>query len=178
MRNTIAVLIVAALSLNAMAATENAATQSQIKVSWQAPEKFSDIRPASDTKKRFQEKVIRAFDKMWGEFAQDLPAGYQLNIVMTDLDLAGDVNPMYRANHTDIRVIKDIYIPRVKLDFVLTGPMQQEIAKGTDVKIQDMGFMNHAAMNTMSREFHYEHEMLKKWFKKTILSQIPAQAVK
>jgi hypothetical protein len=178
MRNTIAVLIVAALSLNAMAATENAATQNPIKVSWQAPEKFTDIRPASESKKRFQEKVMTAFDKMWADFATDLPEGYQIEIVMTDVDLAGDVNPMYRANHVDIRVIKDIYMPRVKLNYVLTGPQQQEIARATDVKIQDMGFMNSSAIGALNREFHYEHEMLKKWFKKTILSQIPAESVK
>lgn len=175
MRNTIAVLIAAALSFQVMATT-GAATQSQIKVSWQTPEKFTDIRPSSESKKRYQQKVITAFDNMWIKFAEDLPAGYQLSVVMTDVDLAGDVNPMYRANHTDIRVIKDIYMPRVKLDYVLTGPQQQEIARASDVKIQDMGFMNSSAIGAMNREFHYEHEMLKKWFKKEILSKVPATA--
>lgn len=175
MRNTIAVLIAAALSFQAMATT-GATTQSQIKVSWQAPEKFTDIRPSSESKKRYQQKVITAFDKMWGKFAEDLPAGYHLNIVMTDIDLAGDVNPMYRANHTDIRVIKDIYMPRVKLDYVLTGPQQQEIARASEVKIYDMGFMNASAIGAINSEFHYEHEMLKKWFKKEILTKVAATA--
>lgn len=176
MRTTIAVLIAAALSFNAMAATEKAATQSRIKVSWQAPEKFTDIRPASESKKRFQEKVIAAFDKMWAEFAEDLPAGYQLDIVMTDIDLAGDVNPMYRANHVDIRVIKEIYMPRVKLNYVLTGPQQQIIASATDVKIHDMGFMSSSTIGALNREFHYEQTMLEKWFKKHILSQVTGPA--
>lgn len=176
MRNTIAVLIAAALSFQAMATT-GVTTQSQIKVSWQTPEKFTDIRPSSESKKRYQQKVLTAFDNMWSKFAEDLPTGYQLSIVMTDVDLAGDVNPMYRANHSDIRVIKDIYIPRVKLDYVLTGPQQQEIARGTDVKIQDMGFMNSSTIGSINREFHYEHEMLKKWFKKEILSKVPVAAV-
>lgn len=173
MRNTIVVLIAAALSFQAMATT-GATTQSQITVSWQAPEKFTDIRPASESKKRYQQKVISAFDKMWAKFAEDLPPGYQLSVVMTDVDLAGDVNPMYRANHTDIRVIKDIYMPRVKLDYVLTGPQQQEIARASEVKIYDMAFMNSSAIGTLDREFQYEHKMLKKWFTKEILSKVPA----
>lgn len=172
MRNIMTLIVFAASSLFAHAATEP--TESHpVKIEWQQPEKFTDIRPATESKKRYQERVINAFNKIWLDISKDLPAGYQLSITMKDLDLAGDVNPMYRMNQTDVRVVKDIYFPRVKLDYVLTGPQQQEIARGTDVKIQDMSFMSSTGISSMNREFHYEHTMLKRWFEKEIQPKLP-----
>lgn len=174
-----AVLCAMVLSLQLHAATaEKTETTSAVKVTWLNPEKFSDIRPASGTRKVYQERVMKAFDKMLGELAEKLPAGYSMEINVKDLDLAGDVNPMYRLDNTDIRVIKEIYFPRMKFDYVLFDQNKQPIQQESDVKIKDMGFMTSSHIGYQSREFAYEREMLKKWFNKVIVPQTVAVSEK
>ncbi len=169
------ILCAATLSFQVHAATaEKTEGTSAVKVNWLNPEKFSDIRPATGTRKVYQERVMKAFDKIIGELAEKLPAGYSMEINVKDLDLAGDVNPMYRLDNTDIRVIKEIYFPRMKFDYVLFDQNKQQILKESDVKIKDMGFMTSSHIGYQSREFAYEREMLKKWFNKVIVPQTVA----
>ena len=144
-----------------------------VKVAWQNPEKYTDIRPANGTKMAYQKRVISAFDKIWADFATKLPAGYSLQVTIKDLDLAGDVNPMFRINHNDIRVIKDIYFPRMNIDFVVLDENKQPVVAGQDVKIKDMGFMMSKPSGLSHTEFAYEAEMLKKWFKRTVEPKLP-----
>lgn len=177
MRNKLLVLTGAILVSFAASASGVA----EVKVGWQNPEKFTDIRPASGSKKAYQQRVITEFDKMWSEFAKQLPPGYKFDVVITDLDLAGDVEPMYSgygAGRTmdDIRVVKDIYFPKIKLDYVLYDANNVEVAKATGVKIKDMGFMHSGSLGYASREFGYEKQMLEKWFTKEILPKVQMTA--
>ena len=146
-------------------------TSSQVKISWQNPEKYADIRPANESKKSYQAQVINSFDKIWTKLAEKLPAGYYLELTITDLDLAGDVNPMYRLANNDVRVIKDIYFPRMQLNYILYNADKQIVGQANDVKIKDMGFMTSGSATFTSREFAYESEMIKKWFNKEILTK-------
>jgi hypothetical protein len=176
-----AVLCAAALSFQLHATTsEKAEPISAIKVNWINPEKFSDIRPATGTRKSYQERVIKGLDNIWADLATKLPPGYSMEISIKDVDLAGDVNPMYRVNNTEIRVIKDIYFPRMTLDYVLLDANKQPVKQETDVKIKDMGFMTSSKMNHKHKyqEFTYEYAMLKRWFDKVIVPQTAVTASK
>ena len=180
MRNSL-ILISSALLFAAGAFASTGAAE--IKVSWQNPEKFTDIRPGSGTKKAYQQRVITAFDKIWADFSAKLPAGYKLEVVVTDLDLAGDVEPLYngvgaKRSINDIRVVKDIYFPKMALDYVLYDQNNTEIGRATSVKIKDMGFMNSASVGQNHREFAYEQHMLEKWFNKELMPQITAVEAK
>ena len=171
------ILISSALLLAAGAFASTGAAE--IKVSWQNPEKFTDIRPGSGTKKAYQQRVITAFDKIWADFSGKLPAGYKLEVVVTDLDLAGDVEPLYngvgaKRSINDIRVVKDIFFPKMAFDYVLYDQNNTEIGRAANVKIKDMGFMNSGSVGQNHREFAYEQHMLEKWFNKELMPQITA----
>ncbi len=169
----ITILCAVAVSCQLHAATvDKSAATPAVKVTWFNPEKYSDIRPASGTRKAYQERVTNAFDKIFVELAEKLPAGFRLEIRVTDIDLAGDVSPMYRLNNSDIRVVKDIYFPRMNFDFVLYDQNKQQVLQESDVKIKDMGFMMSSHLGSQSSEFGYEREMLKKWFNKVIVPQL------
>jgi hypothetical protein len=164
MRTLLPLMFGVLLSTNALA-TQQEAT---VKVNWQNPEKYSDIRPSSGSKKAYQKRVISAFDKIWADFAKKLPVGHSLVVTVKDLDLAGDVNPMYRIDHSDIRVIKEIYFPRMTFDYQLLDSAGQVVAAEQDVKVKDMGFMHSSPIGLGSSEFVYEKQMLKHWFQKTL----------
>lgn len=162
MRNLVPFMLAAFISTSALASEPVTA----VKVNWQNPEKYTDIRPSSGTKKSYQKRVIIAFDRIWSDFAEKLPAGHTLFVTVKDLDLAGDVNPMYRIEHSDIRVIKEIYFPRMTFDYQLLDSAGQVLAAEQDVKVKDMGFMNSSPIGLGNGEFVYEKQMLKNWFQK------------
>lgn len=167
MRTLLPLMLSVVLSANALAAQQEAT----VKVNWQNPEKYTDIRPSSGSKKVYQKRVISAFDKIWADLSKKLPAGHSLVITVKDLDLAGDVNPMYRIDHNDIRVIKEIYFPRMTFDYQLLDSTGQVVMAEQDVKIKDMGFMHSSPIGLGNSEFVYEKQMLKNWFQKTLAAK-------
>jgi hypothetical protein len=137
----------------------------EAKVTWQAPEKYSDIRPGNDTRDAFQARVFKELEVVFTDLAKQLPDAYQLEITVTDLDLAGDVNGMYGDRFRDIRVIKELYWPRMSLSYALKNPDNALIASGKD-DIKDMNFMSRISIPSGNTNFIYEETMLRDWFAK------------
>ena len=135
------------------------------KVSWQEPEKFTDIRPSNETRAGFQERVFKDFDQFFADLAKKLPDGYQLDVTVTDLDLAGDVNGLYSKMGRDIRVIKEIYWPRMSFSYTLKNSQNELVASGKE-QLKDMSFMSRASLASGRTSFDYEEKMLEDWFKK------------
>ena len=42
--------------------TVGTAQAGEVSVQWQQPEKFTDIRPANDTRKAYRERILKKFD--------------------------------------------------------------------------------------------------------------------
>lgn len=145
--------------------------ESPIKVEWLQPEKYSDIRPANEPKGSYRRHVLASFDKFWQKMSARLPQGYNVKLTMKDVDLAGDVNPLYRLDNREIRVIKEIYFPRITLDYQVLDANNQVVLEGKDVKIKDMNFMNTTGLRYSSQEFGHEKAMLDKWFTATVLAK-------
>ena len=161
----LAILGCAMLSFTLAAQT----SESAIKVEWFQPEKYSDIRPSNESKAMYRKHVMESFNKFWLKLSEKLPKGYQLALTIKDVDLAGDVNPLYRVDNRDIRVIKDMYFPKITLDYQLKDASGAVIDTAKDVKIKDMNFMSSVGLRYSSQEFGHEKNMLEKWFTKTIL---------
>lgn len=150
--------------------------ESAIKVEWVQPEKYTDIRPSNESKAMYRKHVIESFDKFWTKLSEKLPQGYKLALTIKDVDLAGDVNPLYRVDNRDIRVIKDMYFPKITLDYQLQDAAGAVVASEQNVKIKDMNFMSSVGLRFSSQEFGHEKNMLEKWFTKTILAKTSAGA--
>ena len=150
--------------------------ESTIKVEWVQPEKYTDIRPSNESKALYRKHVIESFDKFWTKLSEKLPQGYKLALTIKDVDLAGDVNPLYRVDNRDIRVIKDMYFPKITLDYQLQDAAGAVVASEQNVKIKDMNFMSSVGLRFSSQEFGHEKNMLEKWFTKTILAKTSAGA--
>lgn len=164
------IICLAAVSFTLSAQT----TESAIKVEWLQPEKYTDVRPSNESKAMYRKHVIESFNKLWNKLGEKLPAGYKLALTIKDVDLAGDVNPLYRVDNRDIRVIKDMYFPKFTLDYQLTDSAGAVVVAEKDVKIKDMNFMSSTGLRFSSQEFGHEKNMLEKWFAKTILVKTPA----
>ncbi|MEO3679257.1 DUF3016 domain-containing protein [Rheinheimera fenheensis] len=147
------------------------AQAAEVKVEWQEPEKFTDIRPANDSRKAYRERVLKKFDGFFQDMAAKLPEGYQWQVTVTDIDLAGDVDYFIGGAGNAIRVIKDIYSPAIKFSQVLRDKHGEEVFS-SDEKLRDMGFMQSLRTPNNNEEFRYEKQMLDDWFNKTLQPKV------
>lgn len=137
----------------------------EAKVTWQEPEKFTDIRPGNETREGFQDRVFKEFALMFSDLAKKLPDGYQLDITVTDLDLAGEVNAAHAMRARDIRIIKELYWPRITFSYTLKDASNVLVASGKE-ELKDMNFMSRVGIQTGNSSFNYEETMIRDWFNK------------
>jgi hypothetical protein len=136
----------------------------EAKVTWLEPEKYTDIRASNELGDGFKERVFTEFNAMFSKLAKKLPAGYQMEVTVTDLDLAGDVNGMYNRLGRDIRVIKELYWPRMSFSYILKNEKNELVASAKE-DIKDMNFMTSIGIRSSGNSFDYEEKMLNDWFK-------------
>ena len=74
------------------------------KVTWQEPDKYTDICEGNETRDAFRQTLFRDFEMLFTDLAKLLPDGYLFDVTVTDVDLAGEVNLMHSFTWHDIRV--------------------------------------------------------------------------
>lgn len=141
-----------------------AAYAGEAKVTWQEPDKYTDIREGNELLDRFREQLFKEFELMLADLAKQLPDDCLFEVTVTDVDLAGEVNGMHAGAWQNIRIIKDIYWPRMSFTYTLKHTTQGLLASGQE-DIKDLGFLSGGRSSAMTR-FGYEEKMLQSWFKK------------
>jgi hypothetical protein len=142
---------------------------SRLTIEFIEPEKFTDIRPSNESRKKFREHVLSSMEKYFDELTDTLPNGQTLDVTVTDIDLAGDTRSPrvpIGSQMFDVRVIEDIYFPRIKFSYTLKNDAG-EVLKSEDVDLKDMNFLNRTGRFTNRDAFKYERVMIEGWFKDT-----------
>lgn len=144
-----------------------------IQVKWGDYKAFTDVKSVNESRKRFAERTFAELERYIVKLASDLPKGHQLNIEVTNLDLAGRVLPasfagfgMHSAD--TIRVIKQNDIPRIAFTYIYADQDGVEL-KRDDVNLKDMSFLSRHNPVSRSGSLKYEKNMLRKWFNETFL---------
>ncbi|MFZ6686810.1 DUF3016 domain-containing protein [Undibacterium sp. SXout11W] len=170
MKNFFLALVVSGVGL-----LSGVADAGEVKVTWQDPDKYADIRPGNESRDNFRAQVFKELGQVFTDLAKKLPDDVQWSVTVTDLDLAGDVRPMMRAGGNEIRIIKDIYWPRMSFNYTMTNATGQTIAESSE-NISDMGFMMSRPLNVGNGSFPYESRMIEDWFQKQLKSnKFPAK---
>jgi len=139
-----------------------------VNVTWKSPEKYRDIYPGTQGKKRFRESTFKTLENHLLKLAKALPESQTLTIEVTDVDLAGDV---HSSGLRQIRVIKDLYFPRIKFSFQLTNAEKETIQSG-HVNLKDMNFMIRSRLRYKNKTLGYEKQLLDGWFKDAFTDDI------
>ncbi len=134
------------------------------KVTWQEPDNYTDIREGNDLRDSFRQALFSEFELLFADLARQLPDGCVFDVSVTDVDLAGEVNPMHFGLWRDIRVFKPLYWPRMSFDYKLTDGMGQMLVSGHE-DIKDMAFFDRIVQLRLTR-FSFEQRMLRDWFRK------------
>ena len=149
------------------------------EVKWTNPDKYRDIYPNSnESRKNFRAHVFKNFDKFFAKLAIKLATDQTLKIDVTDLDLAGDVNfgssefPLRTMDR--IRVVSDLYFPRIKFSYQLVNS-NGEIVAADKLNLKDMNFMLGNNLRYQNQAFSYDKKMIADWFHKTFKDQLIKQ---
>ncbi|MBQ4834241.1 DUF3016 domain-containing protein [Pseudoalteromonas sp. MMG010] len=137
-------------------------------VKWQDFDNYRDVRASNQSPNSFEKQITMNFDKHFAKLAKKLPSGYKLNVEVTDLDLAGDVE--FSAAR-EVRVIEPIYYPRMKLSYTVTNQQGEVVSQSSEVSLKDRGFLDKIKRSS-SRSFYYEKRLVTSWFNSEVLSTL------
>lgn len=151
----------------ARAATQNAkpAAPQRAEVVFVAPENFTDVRDSYTGTDSGRDAILDQLrDYMMDEAKRFVPAGDKLFISVSDVDLAGDYEPWRGPRWDDVRIVKDIYPPRIKLSYRLTDAAGHVIKEGNS-DLRDMAFLMKIAVTFRDDPLCHEKTLLDDWFR-------------
>ncbi len=93
-----------------------------------------------------------------------LGPGQRLDIEVTDVDRAGEYEPWRGPNYNDIRIVKNVYPPRIDLKFTVYGADGKVLREGSR-KLRDLSFLSRS-MPTDSDPLRYEKSLIDLWLHK------------
>lgn len=144
-----------------MLAAAGAASAGSVKVSYQEPDKFIDVPYWEQDRAQMMKELTAHFEHL----GKQLPANQQLNITVTEIDLAGRVEPR-RNTLRDIRILRGgADWPTMQLKYALEEG-GKVIASG-DSSLNNMDYMHGINRYRSSDLLRYEKPMLDNWFKTT-----------
>lgn len=157
------VLVLALGVAGAVRALDAVKGPATVEVIFYEPEKFTDVRDGYMGSDKGREATLDTLkDYLTGRAVRGLTAGQKLAITVTDVDLAGDFEPWRGSQWGDVRIVKDIYPPRLTLVFHLTD------ADGTVLKegkrdLRDLAFMIKMTMGFRDDPLRHEKALLDDW---------------
>jgi len=155
-------LLTAALITGSAFAGDSDSKTSNVTVTFQESDKFTDARSSfGSTTDEGYLKILS--DHVQKVAAKRLAEGQKLEVTFTDIDLAGDFIPG-NVRTQDIRIIKEIYIPRMKLSFKLIDASGKVVKEG-ERKLSDMNFMMNANVIGRDEALFYDKTMLSDWIR-------------
>lgn len=145
-----------------------------VKVEWQNVEHYRDIDGVTELQSRFEKRVMDELTAHWEKLGEKLPENYQLAITMTDLDLAGRVEPTYGVGGSAyMRILDDISYPMMSFAFTYRDGAGNIIAENPDVRLKDLGASSNTmrtALKSGKDALYFEKRLMDRWFDKQFKS--------
>jgi len=158
------VAIFALLISGVLRAAEPSKSVSRVGITFVQAENYTDCKDEYTDSGRAREHILAelqgAFEKLAPRYVAE---GQRLEIKVTDVDLAGDFEPWRNLGYEDIRYMRDIYPPRMELEFRLIGADGKVVREGKR-KLRQLGYMMTASFPSWD-PLRYDKEMLRDWMR-------------
>lgn len=119
-------------------ASQRPAIDTPIDVQFVDPSNFAEMRGSRG--QRNSKEWMNGLRKHLEQRApQYLPPGARLQVRFTDVKLVGDYEPWRRPGLNDVRIVRDVYPPRLDLDFRLTN--EGGTVREGSAKLRDPSFL-------------------------------------
>lgn len=140
--------------------------QGAVEVSWTDPAQFSDLRHSGNRWEAKRGNWVQELAQYLQKRAnQRLPSGEKLDVTITDIRRAGQYEPWRGANFASTRIVREIYPPRIELNFTLSAANGEVVAQGAR-KLTDLDFMRNASAVGASDPLRYEKRLIDDWLNK------------
>jgi hypothetical protein len=134
------------------------------EVIFSQPEKFADVKDDYMGTDKGRDAILSLISEhIVKQAAHYVPAGQMLTVTVTDVDLAGEFEPWHGPSAMDIRIVKDLYPPRIDLSFKLTDAAGKVIKEGTR-KLRDLAFNMKISINR-DDPLRHEKALIDDWLR-------------
>jgi hypothetical protein len=126
------------------------------------PNKFTDVKDSylGDATRTTYLDQLR--DHLLQRAKYYVPDGHTLSVTFTDIDMAGDFEPWLGPRWTDVRIVKDIYPPRIDLTFRLTDAEGNVVKEGRR-ELRDLAFLMKITSAFRDDPVRHEKALLDDW---------------
>jgi superfamily I DNA and/or RNA helicase len=157
-----------ALSGHVLAAEPTTATSEsrpRVEVIYVNPENFTDFTDSVDRTGRGAESYRANFKEYLEKEAERvIPEGTRLTISITEVDMAGDFEPWRGPQFSDIRIVKDLYPPRVNFTYKLSDAAGAVLREG-EKRLRDVNFQMRSMSSISNDSLRYEKELMDDWLR-------------
>ncbi len=141
-----------------------------VQVRWTDPARFTELKNSAN---RWETQrgnwVYQLADHLRTSASKRLAPGQTLDVTITDIKRAGDYEPQHGPRGQDIRIMKDIYPPRMTLTYVLRDAQGNVVRENAEERLIDMGYLSSGrGLLSDSDPLRYEKQMIDDWLKKLL----------
>lgn len=142
-----------------------AATNIRVEVIFDQPEKFTDVKDSWMGSERGRDSTLALIKEfIETEAPRHLTEGQVLTMTFTNIDLAGDFEPERGPNFSEVRIVKDLYPPRMNFSYKLVDASGAVVKEGQE-KLLDMAFQMSVGIIDRQDSLRYEKSMLSNWLR-------------
>ncbi|MBR0649357.1 DUF3016 domain-containing protein [Roseomonas terrae] len=149
--------IAAALTVATTAGT----AQAEVRVTFVNPQGYTDAGLYRTGSVGEDAPALVGLRRIFERLGQRLPPGQDLQIEVSDIDLAGYFPPWGPANPA-FRVMEPTTWPRINLRYTVTR--DGHVVSGGEATITDMTYLRRPMVARSSDPLRYEDAMLRDWF--------------
>lgn len=142
---------------------------SPVQVRWSDPAQFTEIRRSPNRWEAERGNWVQDLaEYLRTTAAKRLAPGQTLEVTIADIKRAGDYEPQHGPRGQDIRIMKDIYPPRITLGYVLRDAQGNVLKQSAEEKLVDMGYLSGGGLLSDTDSLRYEKRMLDMWLRKLL----------
>jgi hypothetical protein len=137
---------------------------SPVSVSWTDPAQFTELRFSGNRWEAQRGTWVSDLARyLQTQAARKLAPGQTMQVTITDIARAGRYEPTASIRMNDIRIVKDIYPPRMTLNFKVLDANGEVVSEG-ERKLVDHSFLLNAGI-TNNDLLRYEKRMIDDWLR-------------
>jgi hypothetical protein len=149
-------------------APRNLPEDGRVAVQWSDPAKFSEIRGSGNRSEAERGDWVTDLARHLRKSAERrLPGDERLEVTITDIRRAGNYEPWRGIHYNDVRILRDLYWPRIALDFKLMRADGSVVAEGQRV-LSDPSYLGSASTTSEGDPLRYEKQLIDRWVRREL----------